>query len=213
MKHCQPHLGCLITWLAKRQLQWAGCIFQGARQQDFISGAPEIMSSVGLKCYPLCGFDCGQVLNKTHVRKHGFCKADNLGFEEQGTKDPRTMCWLGYLCSPCFLSCPFLFWGGGVFFGAGGGCLSLIQVHLFNPIWTLILLLLSGRLPGSTKPPNTDITPPQKETQLRIGTPPQKKQKMFSLWCPFKTTTKRYPQKNTPMQRYFKDRNSQESPV
>ena len=55
----------------------------GARQQDFISGAPEIMSSGGPKYYPLCGFDCLQVLNKRHVRKHGFDKADNFGFEEQ----------------------------------------------------------------------------------------------------------------------------------
>ena len=79
------------------------------------------MSSWGLKCYPLCGFDCGQVLNKRHVRKHGFGKADNLGFKEQGTKDPRTRCWLGYLSSPFSLSFLFLFlffWGGG---GRGGG--------------------------------------------------------------------------------------------
>ena len=102
---------------------------EGARQQDFISGAPEIMSSWGLKYYPLCGFDCGQVLNKRHVRKHGFGKADNLGFKEQGTKDPRTRCWLGYLSSPFSFSFPF-FWGGGIFFGVGGECLSLFQVHL-----------------------------------------------------------------------------------
>ena len=37
------------------------------------------MSSWGLKYYPLSGFDCGQVLNKRHVRKHGFGKADNHG--------------------------------------------------------------------------------------------------------------------------------------
>ena len=37
------------------------------------------MSSWGLKYYPLCGFDCGQVLNKRHARKHGFGTADNLG--------------------------------------------------------------------------------------------------------------------------------------
>ena len=60
------------------------------------------MSSWGLKYYPLCGFDCGQVLNKRHVRKHGFGKADSFGFKEQGTKDPRTTA--GYLSSP---SCPF----------------------------------------------------------------------------------------------------------
>ena len=41
------------------------------------------MSSWGLKYYPLCGFDCGQVFNKRHVRKHGFGEADNFGFEEQ----------------------------------------------------------------------------------------------------------------------------------
>ena len=41
------------------------------------------MSSWGLKYYPLCGFDCLQVLNKIHVRKHGFGKADSFGFEEQ----------------------------------------------------------------------------------------------------------------------------------
>ena len=34
------------------------------------------MSSWGLKYYPLCGFDCLQVLNKRHVRKHGIGKAD-----------------------------------------------------------------------------------------------------------------------------------------
>ena len=44
---------------------------------------PEIMPSWGLKYYPICGFDCGQVFNKRHVRKHGFGKADNLGFDEQ----------------------------------------------------------------------------------------------------------------------------------
>ena len=78
-------------------------------------------------------------------------KADNLGFREQGTKDARTRCWLGYLSSPFSLSFPFF--GGGILFGAGGGCLSLIQVHLLvflgppfvfitraflNPIWTLV---------------------------------------------------------------------------
>ena len=99
-----------------------------ARQQDFISGGPEIMSSWGLKYYPLCGFDCGQVLNKRHVRKLGFSKADSFGFKEQGTQDPRTRCWLGYLLAfLSFFSCFFLFL---FFFGAGGGCLSLIQVHL-----------------------------------------------------------------------------------
>ena len=65
----------------------------------------------------------------------------SFGFKEQGTKDPRTRCWLGYLSSPFSL----------FFFGAGGGCLSLTQVHfvalgppvvfitgaMFNPIWTL----------------------------------------------------------------------------
>ena len=89
------------------------------------------MSSWGLKYYhPLCGFDCGQVLNKRHVRKHGFGKADNLGFKEQGTKDPRTRCWLGYLSSLLSLFL-FLYFLGGGFFGAGGGCLSLFQVHLY----------------------------------------------------------------------------------
>ena len=86
----------------------------GARQHDFISRAPEVMSSWGLKYYPLCGFHCGQVLNKRHVRKNGSGKADNLGFTEQGTKDPRTRCWLGYLSSAFSLSFPFsfFFWRG-----------------------------------------------------------------------------------------------------
>ena len=90
------------------------------------------------------------VLNKRHVRNHGFGKDGNLGFKEQGTKDPRTRRWLGYPSSPFSLSFLFFFWGGG--FGAGGGCLSLFQVHLLillgppvvfiaraftNPIWTL----------------------------------------------------------------------------
>ena len=81
------------------------------------------MSSWGLKYYPLCGFECGQVLNKRHLRKHGFGKADNLGFKEQGTKNPRTRSWLGYLFSP--FSPPFLFFGGGDLFLArvAGACL------------------------------------------------------------------------------------------
>ena len=86
------------------------------------------MSSWGLKYYPLCGFDCRQVLNKRHVRKHGFGKADSFGFKEQGTKDPRTRG--GYLSSP---SCPFslslfflcdlfvTFFGTFFFMGGGGG--------------------------------------------------------------------------------------------
>ena len=116
------------------------------------------MSSWGLEYYPLCGFDCGQVFNKRHVRKHGFGKADNFGFKEQGTKDPRTRCWLGlgYLSSrfsPSFPFFCFLCGGRGIFFFcAGGGRLSLFQVHLLiflghlfvfiprafiNPMWTL----------------------------------------------------------------------------
>ena len=82
-----------------------------ASQRDFISGAPELMSSWGLKYYPLCGFDCGQVFNKRHVRKHWFGKADNFGFKAQGTKDPRTrLAWLSLLVSLC------------VVFPGGGGC-------------------------------------------------------------------------------------------
>ena len=76
----------------------------------------------GLNYCPLCGFDCRQVFNKRHVRKHGFGKADNLGFKEPGTKDPRTRCWLGY--SPFSLS--FFFFLGGRFFLArvAGACLA-----------------------------------------------------------------------------------------
>ena len=48
-----------------------------ARQEDFISGAPEIMPSWGLKYYPFVGL----IVGKRHVRKHGFGKADNLGFK------------------------------------------------------------------------------------------------------------------------------------
>ena len=140
MKHCQPHPGCQITSLAKGQLHWAGCIFQGARQQDFISGAPEIMSSWGLKYYPLCGFDCGQVLNKRHVRKHGFGKADSFGFKEQGTNDPRIRG--SYLSSP---SCPFsrslffceFFWAIFSWAGGGGGqglvFIPVAFTNLFGP--------------------------------------------------------------------------------
>ena len=81
------------------------------------------MSSWGLKYYPLCGFDCGQVLNKRHVSKHGLGKADNLGFKEQGTKDPKTRRWLGNLSSPFSLSCSFVF----VFFWRGWQVLVFIS--------------------------------------------------------------------------------------
>ena len=145
----------------------------GARQQDFISGAPEIMSSWGLKYYPLCGFDSGQVLNKRHVRKHGFGKADSCGFKEQGAKDPRTRCWLGYLSSPFSLS---FFLGGGISFCAGGGCLSLIQVHLvlflgppvvfitramLNPIWTLARLCEATRARSVPQLQDVSSLPPK----------------------------------------------------
>ena len=110
-------------------------LFLGARQQDFISGAPEIMSSWGLKYYPLCGFDCLQVLNKRHVRKHGIGKADNSGFEEQGTKDPRTRCWLGYLSSLLSLFRPLLlFFWGGLFFWRGWRVLVFIPGAFTNPV-------------------------------------------------------------------------------
>ena len=95
------------------------------------------MSSWGLKYYPLCGFPTR------------FGKADNFGFKEQGTKDPRTRRLLGYLSSLFFL---FFRGAGDVFFGAGGGRVSLFQVQLLiflghpfvftprafiNPMWTL----------------------------------------------------------------------------
>ena len=48
--------------------------------------------------------------------------------EEQGTKDPRTRCWLGYISSSfsvCSISSCSLYFS----FRRGGGCLSLFQVH------------------------------------------------------------------------------------
>ena len=93
------------------------------------------MSSWGLKYCPLFGFDCEQVFNKRHVRKHGFGKADNLGFKEEGTKDPRTRCWLGYLSSPFSLSFPF-FLEGGIFCWRGWRVLVFIPgafTNLFGP--------------------------------------------------------------------------------
>ena len=40
----------------------------------------------GLKYYPLCGFDGGQVLNKRHVRKNEFGQGLQFGFWEERRK-------------------------------------------------------------------------------------------------------------------------------
>ena len=79
---------------------------------------------------------------------------DFWGAEEQGTKDLRTRCWLGYATSPLlslfvpFCHVPYTFRSEHL--GGGGGCLSLFQVHflgghlfvfipgaMFIPRWTL----------------------------------------------------------------------------
>ena len=60
---------------------------EGARQQDFISGGPEIVSSCALKYYPLCGFDCGQAFNKKHIEKQKLIKLTLLDLRREANKD------------------------------------------------------------------------------------------------------------------------------
>ena len=80
------------------------------------------MSNWGLKYYyPLCGFDCGQVLNKRHVRKHGLVKLTDLDLRNKVPKIQGP--GVGLAISP-LLSLFLSFFGGGFFFARlAGACL------------------------------------------------------------------------------------------